>query len=85
MSVLMVLIIIRICVTRQGAVWLVRGSQARVWVFGLKPQDWVQARRAVIPANYSQGLHQDSLMRQSLALSSLFQTAVSLIALLIFP
>lgn len=59
-------------------------SQGLAWVFGLKPQCWVQARGAVILANYSQGLHQDSHWHGSQSLSSTFQTAVSLIGFLIF-
>lgn len=64
MIVLIVVIIIRVSATRHRPVWLGRRardwSQGLAWVFGLKPQCWVQARRAVIPANYSQGLHQGS-------------------------
>lgn len=48
----------------RGPVWLgiaVREeSQGLAWVLWMKPQCWVQARQAVILANYSQGLHQDS-------------------------
>lgn len=69
MSALIVGIVIKICVTLQRPMWLgivVReGSQGLAWVFGLKPQCWVPARWAVIPANYSQGLHLDSHWRGS--------------------
>ncbi|KAK5865160.1 hypothetical protein PBY51_016347 [Eleginops maclovinus] len=61
---IVVIIIIKICASRQRPMRLGRAarerSQGLAWVFGLKPQCWVLARRAVIPANYSPGLHQDS-------------------------
>lgn len=87
-SVLIAVIIIRMRSTHQRPMWLEKAvrerSQGLAWVFGLKPHCWVQARGAVIPTNYSQGIHQDSHWQGSHLVSSLFQTTVSLISFLIF-